>query len=102
MKENNVLKWLQDWYFSECNGDWEHSFGIKISTIDNPGWSVKIDLKETNLENMKVEHVLIENSEDDWYAYKIDNSKFESWGDPTKLEIMLEIFKNIVLGKKRF
>ncbi|MCJ8010986.1 immunity 53 family protein [Paenibacillus sp. KQZ6P-2] len=22
------LRWLQDWYFQNCNGDWEHSFGV--------------------------------------------------------------------------
>ncbi len=38
------------WYLAECNNDWEHSYGVKIDTLDNPGWSLKIDLRETNLE----------------------------------------------------
>ncbi|GHB54781.1 hypothetical protein GCM10010331_48120 [Streptomyces xanthochromogenes] len=34
----NVLDRLQSWYSAQCNGDWEHEWGIKIDTLDNPGW----------------------------------------------------------------
>ncbi len=43
-----VLNWISNWYQEQCNGEWEHSFGIKIGTIDNPGWEVNIDIEETN------------------------------------------------------
>lgn len=43
------LTWLMQWYLAECNDDWEHSYGVKIDTLDNPGWTIKIDLKETSL-----------------------------------------------------
>jgi len=33
----NLLQFLQEWYLEQCNGDWEHEFGIKIETLDNPG-----------------------------------------------------------------
>ena len=26
------LKRLQDWYISQCDGDWEHTYGISIAT----------------------------------------------------------------------
>ncbi|UCH44768.1 MAG: hypothetical protein JSV11_10785 [Nitrospiraceae bacterium] len=35
---------LNRWYINQCNGDWEHQYGIVIETLDNPGWRVKIDL----------------------------------------------------------
>ena len=38
MGNEAVFQRLQKWYKSQCNGDWEHSFGIKIETLDNPGW----------------------------------------------------------------
>lgn len=100
MKENNILKWLQEWYLSECNGDWEHSFGIKIDTVDNPGWHVTIDLKETSLENLNIEYTLVEKSEDDWYGHKVENSKYIATCDPLKLEFILEIFKKIAVNNK--
>ena len=42
----------QCWYASQCGGDWEHHFGVKIDTLDNPGWRVVIDLVGTNLDAM--------------------------------------------------
>ena len=38
------LQLLQEWYVAQCDGDWEHSYGVKIDTLDNPGWSLKVDL----------------------------------------------------------
>jgi Immunity protein 53 len=45
----NALQELQQWYQSQCNGDWEHTYGVKIDTLDNPGWSVTIELADTYL-----------------------------------------------------
>ena len=25
-----VFVWLQEWYKNQCDGDWEHEYGIKI------------------------------------------------------------------------
>ena len=43
---NSLLNRIQDWYKINCDGDWEHSYGYKIETLDNHGWSVIIDLKD--------------------------------------------------------
>jgi len=45
----NALQQLQDWYFAQCNGDWEHRYGVTISTLDNPGWTLEVDLTNTCL-----------------------------------------------------
>ena len=42
------LTQLQKWYLSQCDGDWEHTYGIGIGTLDNPGWSLKINLVGTS------------------------------------------------------
>lgn len=35
-------------YFAGCvDGMWEHANGISISTSDNPGWILTVDLKPT-------------------------------------------------------
>ncbi len=39
---------LVQWWRAQCDGEWEHEFGITIETMDNPGWLVKIDLSYTN------------------------------------------------------
>ncbi len=51
---------LQNWYSSQCDGYWEHSYGIKIETLDNPGWACFIDLLGTNMESFSFEKIRIE------------------------------------------
>ncbi len=38
------VQWLQTWYQAQCDNDWEHQYGVKIDSLDNPGWMVSIDL----------------------------------------------------------
>ncbi len=38
---------LEGWYVSQCNGMWEHAHGFTLGTIDNPGWTLTVDLAET-------------------------------------------------------
>jgi hypothetical protein len=33
----DVLTQIEQWYKSNCNGLWEHQFGLRIETLDNPG-----------------------------------------------------------------
>jgi len=47
-----LIEQIQAWYAAQCNGDWEHQYGISIDTLDNPGWCVTIDLTRTSLENV--------------------------------------------------
>jgi len=92
----NILEWFQNWYQSQCNGDWEHTFGVKINTIDNPGWSIEVNLEETEFENVVIEYKLVEKSENDWYGLSVENSLFKGVGDPSKLNLILEKFKEII------
>jgi Immunity protein 53 len=88
----NALAQLQQWYASNCNGSWEQYNGIKIETLDNPGWMLKVELEETNLQNHAFVSIDIDNCEDDWYICKVNNNRFEALGDPTKLDKLIEIF----------
>jgi hypothetical protein len=88
----SVLNALQRWYAAECNGDWEHSYGIVIETLDNPGWSVQIDLEETQLACRARPQVREQTSEEDWIHVEITDSKFVGAGDPTKLLTILAAF----------
>ncbi len=46
MEQKNIFPWIQDCFFSEFDGNWEHMNGIHISTLDNPGWDIKLSLKD--------------------------------------------------------
>jgi len=96
MSKLTLLRWIQQWYESECNGDWEHQYGVKIDTIDNPGWTVDIDLFETDLHDLQIEYCLEQSSERDWLGISVTKHVFEGIGDPTKLELILERFRELV------
>ena len=88
----NALAELQKWYASNCNGAWEHGYGIKIETLDHPGWVLKIELEETNLQNRAFVKIDIDDREDDWYICQVNNNRFEGLGDSSKLTKLIEIF----------
>jgi hypothetical protein len=98
-KDDNYIVKLQNWYKTECNEDWEHTFGIKIETIDNPGWIVTIDLNETNWENLIIDRYQIMKSGDDWFEIQISNSQFIGSGGSANLEDILKSFFNIINSK---
>ncbi|MEZ4755488.1 MAG: immunity 53 family protein [Flavobacteriales bacterium] len=90
----NLLDWLSNWYQQWCNGEWEHDYGIVITTLDNPGWNVTIELIDTGLTLPDEEWKLFELSENDWYGYKVENNTFIASGDPLKLEFIIQLFKD--------
>lgn len=90
----NHLLQLQEWYESQCNGDWEHSYGISIGTLDNPGWLVEIDLTETS--QYGVHFVELQRGDcerdSDWISCKVTDSKFTGTGGARNLEEILDAF----------
>jgi hypothetical protein len=92
MNENDFL-WLVDWYHSHCDGDWEHGSNIKITTLDNPGWSININLKFTELEDIKFDEIDMQNSEHDWIICTVKDNKFDGCGGPANFPQVLRIFR---------
>jgi len=90
-----IINWIQDWYSAQCDGDWEHNFGVRIATLDNPGWSVTIDLTDTDLQDLNFEYQLFNNGDDDWFGYSVKEGKFNGASDPQKLKLLLEKFREI-------
>jgi hypothetical protein len=88
----NRLTQIQDWYAAHCNGEWEHTWGVKIDSLDNPGWWVKINLIGTELEKADFQPRIEERSESDWIHCKIKDRVFEGAGDASKLETILGVF----------
>ena len=93
-----TLQELQDWYRSQCNGEWEHAGGVTIGTLDNPGWSVDIDLGGTTLDQKAFETVShgvgegAVDGEDNWLVCRVEGKIFRGRGGPNKLEEILQIF----------
>ncbi len=94
----NTLSEIQNWYLSQCNDDWEHGYGVSIGTLDNPGWTVDIDLVGTSFEHASFipsEHGVGSNSEpdsNDWWSIKVEDKKFIGRCGPQHLETVLRVF----------
>ena len=92
MKTSHSLTKLQDWYISNCDGDWEHSYGFKLETLDNPGWAVAVDLDDTHQENQAFTERRINYEHDtEWLIVSKKGSKLEGYCGPTELEAMLTL-----------
>lgn len=89
---NGELEELQRWYVAQCDGDWEHTYGVTIGTLDNPGWHVEIDLAETNLANRIFAAVTDLAPELDWIDCKVVESQFRGAGGPTTLGRIVRTF----------
>jgi Immunity protein 53 len=91
---DSVLNWLQEFYLSECDGQWEHGVGYTISTLDNPGWSIDFDLEATPLENKAFEPIRLERTENDWVHCRVEANLFQGRGGPKNLTELLTIFRD--------
>ena len=99
------VHWLMEWYLRQCDGDWEHSYGIEIGTLDNPGWSLKIDLDETTLAGRafaRVQHGVPADDLDEWqrtgswWVADVKKHKFEAACGPLDLPSVIQLFREWV------
>jgi immunity protein 53 of polymorphic toxin system len=88
------VEFLQSWYLAQCNDEWEHTRGVTVESLDNPGWQVTIDLIGTPLENETMPAVRQERSPRDWLVCEIERNQFRGAGDGLKFIAILEVFQN--------
>ncbi|MEQ1886457.1 MAG: immunity 53 family protein [Bryobacteraceae bacterium] len=94
----NSIEWLQRWYAAQCNGDWEHRYGVTIESLDNPGWMVKVDLTGTALENAEMEtHSTFDAHQGgpnpDWFDYSVMDRQFTGAGGHASLAKICDAFR---------
>ncbi|PNY82442.1 immunity 53 family protein [Deinococcus koreensis] len=93
LRTADPIQWLQGWYYAMCDGDWEHGSGPNISTLDNPGWAVKIDLSKTYLSTRPFKVCQIERHQDDWLNCTVSQGCFRAFGGPVNLSEIVDIFR---------
>ena len=89
---SNPLDDLQRWYAKQCNGAWEHGHGVEIGTLDNPGWTVTVDLSGTALEHRDFQDLELHRTENDWVSGRIRDDRCDGRGGPENLTEVLRIF----------
>ncbi|MES2709793.1 MAG: immunity 53 family protein [Verrucomicrobiota bacterium] len=88
----DTLQELQKWYHSQCDGDWEHGYGVEIGTLDNPGWRVSINLAGTPLAEQSFGPVERLGHKTEWIHCQVRDGKFEGHGGPFMLNEILQAF----------
>ena len=98
-----ALDWLTQWYLSQCDEDWEHSFGVTIETLDNPGWSLTVDLTDTALADQPFQPVFHNLAQSEaqqgldgdlrWWVAKVEQQKFKAYGGPRNLTDLIAVFR---------
>jgi hypothetical protein len=88
------IAWLEHWYLGQCNGDWEHQNGIRVETLDNPGWKVNIDLHGTRYDELQ-NFVIEDNHEGgfEWIVCRIEDGVFKGRGGPQTLGKIIQAFR---------
>jgi hypothetical protein len=60
------IEQIQAWYAAQCDGDWEHQYGVSIETLDNPGWRVIVDFSGSSLDNISLQTHQEDKGEEGW------------------------------------
>ena len=87
-----MISALETWYLNQCNGDWEHQYGVEIGTLDNPGWRIRIDLMETSKQDVALEKTEIARSDADWITYWVAANQFHAACGPENLSEAIALF----------
>jgi len=89
---NESLKWLQQWYWRHRNGDWERSYGVTIDSMDNPGWSLTINLQDTALQHRAFEAQSVQRGKYDWLECSVADGSFRGYCSPNNLGELIDVF----------
>jgi hypothetical protein len=84
---------LTEWFMAQCNGDWEHDEGIRIETLDNPGWALDVRIANTELEGSVTDWHRDETSEHVWVHWRSTGQAFEARCGPKDLARALAAFQ---------
>lgn len=100
-----ILSKLMRWYEANCDKQWEHSCGVKIETLDNPGWLVVINLEGTRIALESIPPKKVYRGKDDWFECGVKHDPtigglgsqdmgniFRGAGGPRNLAEIIEYF----------
>lgn len=83
------LEALMSWYAGNCDGDWEHSYGVKIEAPERGGWELEADLLDTAHATDALPRTESRCSDTDWTAVEIRDGVYRAaGGDCTLLELV--------------
>ena len=88
----DALAALQAWYAARCDGEWEHRFGVRLGSLDNPGWQLDVDLVDTNVAGRHFARVERFRDDADWVVAFRDETQFHGACGALQLGELLTTF----------
>ncbi|MCK9488193.1 MAG: immunity 53 family protein [Xanthomonadales bacterium] len=95
----NSLSIIQNWYADQCSGDWEHSHGIRLDTLDNPGWILTVDFIDTKFQDLTVPLKRTDRDGQNWVQYEVTEGRFIGCGGALNLMEIFDCFVRIIRGQ---
>jgi hypothetical protein len=92
----NNLEWLEDFFQSLCNGDWEHGHGVRMETLDNPGWFIELDLSDTVFSDVLFDSKVLLRTDTDWIHCVKEEQMLRCAGGVRNLNEILGVIRDWV------
>ncbi len=96
----DVLKFIQAWYSENADLAFEKKQRIKVETLENPGWYIEIDLRNTYLDGVSFDMIEFDDDKNDWLQCFIRDNTFVGAGDANKLNHLLKAFHLFALSSE--
>lgn len=96
------FEWLQRFFLSNCDGEWEHERGCKIESMSDPGWIFQFDLTGTPHDRKALEELEDRTGPLVWLKCKVENGVFEAQCSPKRLNECIDILRDLVEGRRGY
>ncbi len=85
--------WLMYWFWSQCNGDWEHEYGIVLDTTSEGKWKLDISISNSILDGVEfISNDFIANAGNE-VECKFDNQSLVVYADTQNIIRVLQSFR---------
>lgn len=92
--------WLQRFFLSNCDGQWEHYYGCKIDTMSDPGWRLEFDLTGTLYSGATLDLLEDQTGPLVWMKCEIVDGVFKAQCAPRQLGDCIQILRDVVEGRR--
>lgn len=94
--ENELATWIAQWYSSQCNGEWEKTYGVSIQFDKLNQWRVMFDLLYTEWEFADIPKKEVKISDKQWIKCEKQFACFVGMGDSKQLRKIINYFRNFI------
>jgi hypothetical protein len=96
---DEAIEFLEGWYATQHDGEWELEHGVTICNVSNPGWALSVDLVGTDLEGRVLEDWTPVDLPDDWLYCHSDGRRFEALSSSPGLVRIIDGFRRFAVGE---